>query len=142
MRLAMKYQYILLLYGILVLTVLPSEPYAFDPEDYPWRLDGQTVLVNNRYDITLSFDEIYKNFNLGSVYDVENYYNMYAYAVKPIAYPEDKEHTLGEVELMRLFYDMESGNLIYQWTFYDSFDDEELENDIKAFHEYFGLERP
>jgi hypothetical protein len=40
-----------------------------------------------------------------------------------------------------LFYDAEEGNLIYQWTFYPEEDSEEIENDIKAFHEYFGLAR-
>jgi hypothetical protein len=130
-----------LMFQVIILTVFYVPTHAFDPEDYPWRVDGQMVLVNNRYDITLSFDELYDRFKIGDVREINNYSNMYAYAVKETIYPEGDKHTLGEVTFMRLFYDVENGNLIYQWTFYDDFDSVELENDVKAFHEYFGLEK-
>lgn len=121
-----------------VFTIFYVTTYALDYDDYPWRVDGYMVLVNNNYDVVCVFEERYSRFDNGSVCEIYNYNNMYAYVVR---HNIAECSPFGEISFLRLFYDAEDGSLIYQWTFYKDKDSEELENDIETFHEYFGLER-
>jgi hypothetical protein len=129
---------ILLILLFTVFTIFYVNTYAFNPEDYPWRVDGYMVLLNNHYDVVCSFEEMYSRFDNGSVIEISNYSDMYAYVVRRNV---GESTPFGEVSFLRLFYDAEDGSLIYQWTFYKDEDSEELEKDIETFHEYFRLER-